>query len=459
MKKQFLIFISTILFVVLFYNQELGINLSIFAIVLLIAQIMLQPNLLRDKRALTLAFCVVATSFSNAWLLSVTTVLSVVISSFVFRYYVVDPQMKLISNAFNFVLSWPAFVARIFLIDQWIEFKKEDSKKTMVTIFSYVVLPVCILSVFFGLYVSSSDTLSSWYNRYEWNIDGLIIFTLIFGFYISFVFWHIKVFDFIKIIDKTLKFNFYKEQQINTKPSFSFIPIDFEVRSGIITLVSLNCMLLFFVIVFNVENAQQTIQHISEYSSRTHSQIYLIITSVFLAMVVVLLFFKDVLNFIKNNTWLLRLTKIWIGLNGFLIASAFYQNSVYINAMGLTYKRLGVYLFLILCMIGLIYSFLKIHNKRTNYYLIDKMSWTIFYSLIFCSIFNWGSIMTHYNLQKDTVDWYYLTNDLSGNEKMLIDYYKKQNIEVPKYLLNRIKYHEELPFLSKQLYYSNTKTN
>lgn len=63
--------------------------------------------------------------------------------------------------------------------------------------------------------------------------------------------------------------------------------------------------------------------------------------------------------------------------------------------------------------------------------------------------------MTHYNLQKDTVDWYYLTNDLSGNEKMLIDYYKKQNSEVPEFLLNRIKYYEELPFLSKQLYYSN----
>lgn len=367
--------------------------------------------------------------------------------------------MKLISKAFNFVLSWPAFVVRVFLVDQWIEFKKEDSKKTIVTIFSYVILPVCILSVFFGLYVSSSDMLSNWYNRYEWDIDGLIIFTLIFGFYISFVFWHIKMFDFIKIIDKTLNFNFTKEQQTNQKPSFNFIPIDFEVRSGIITLVSLNCMLLFFVIVFNVENAQQTIQHISEYSSRTHSQIYLIITSVFLAMVVVLFFFKDALNFIKNNTWLLRLTKIWIGLNGFLIASAFYQNSVYINALGLTYKRLGVYLFLIICLIGLIYSFLKIHHKRTNYYLIDKMSWTIFYSLIFCSIFNWGNIMTNYNLQKDTVDWNYLAYDLTGNEKTLIEYYKKHNMEVPEFLLNRIKYYEDLPFLSKQLYYSNANTN
>jgi len=453
MKKQFLILLSSILFAILFYDQELGLNLSVFALVLLAMQFLLQPKLLKDKKILVLAGCVIVVSVSNAWLLSVTTAFTVIVTSFVFRYYVVDPQMKIISKAFNFVLSWPAFVVRIFLIDQWFEFKKADSKKTFITLFSYIILPFCILSVFFAVYVSSSELLTNWYNRYEWNIDGLIILVLILGFYFSFVFWHIKIFGFIQMIDKTLKFDFVKSQSTTKKPTLDFIPVEFEIRSGIITLISLNVMLLFFIVIFNVENVQQTVQHISEYSSRTHSQIYLIIFSVFLAMLVILFFFKGTLNFVKNNKWLFLLTKIWIGLNGLLLFSAFYQNSVYINALGLTYKRLGVYLFLGLCLVGLIYSFLKIHHKRTNYYLIDKMSWTIFYSLIFCSIFNWGNIITNYNLQKDTVDWDYLVYDLSGNEKTLIDYCKKQNIEVPEFLLNRLKYYEELPFLSKQLYY------
>lgn len=455
MKKQFLIFGSTIAFAFLFYDLELGLNLSIFALLFLVSQFLLEPQLVKNKKMLLLASCVVAACLSNAWLLSAVTVLSVIISSFVFRYYVVDPQMKLISKAFNFIINWSAFIVNVFLIDSWLEFKKEDSKKTMITVFAYIILPICILSIFFGLYVSSSELLTNWYNRYEWNIDGLIILTLIFGFYISFVFWHIRIFDFIKIIDENFTFNFTKEQRLRQKATFNFIPLGVEVRSVTITLISLNTMLLFFVIVFNIENAQQTIQHISEYSSRTHSQIYLIIVSVFLAMVVVLLFFKDALNFIKNNEWLLRLSKIWIALNGVLLLSAFYQNSFYISALGLTYKRLGVFLFLILCAIGLIFSFLKIQHKNTNFYLIDKMSWTFFYSLIFCSIFNWGSIMTNYNLQKDTIDWYYLTYNLSGNEEVLIDYYKQNNMETPEFLLNRLNYYEDLPFLSKQLYYSN----
>ncbi len=61
--------------------------------------------------------------------------------------------------------------------------------------------------------------------------------------------------------------------------------------------------------------------------------------------------------------------------------------------------------------------------------------------------------MTNYNLQKDTVDWNYLAYDLTGNEKTLIDYYKERNMEVPEFLVNRLKYYDELPFLSKQLYY------
>ncbi len=455
MKKQFLIFISTILFAFMFYNLELGINTSIFVLVILLAQFALNTSLIKNTKALLLGFCVVVSCISNAWLISPVTVLSVLITSFVFRYYTVYPEMKLLSNAFNFVLSWPAFIGRIFLVDQWFEFKKEDSKKTIITLFSYIILPLGILSIFFALYVSSSEWLSKWYNRYEWNIDGLIIFTIIVGFYISFVFWHIHGFNFIKVIDKSLQFNFSNQQKNNLKPTLNYIPVSFEMRSGIITLVSLNCMLLFFIIVFNVENAQQSIQHLSEYSSRTHSQVYLIIVSVFLAMAVVLFFFKDTLNFVKNNKWLLQLSKIWIGLNAILIVSAFYQNTVYINALGLTYKRLGVYMFLIICLIGLIYSFLKIVNQKTNFYLIDRITWTLFYTLVFCATFNWGGIITKYNMRQPKFDLNYVTYHLFGNEKLLIQYFKQNNIPIPDEIQQRIKYHKNLPFLSKQLYYQS----
>lgn len=84
-----------------------------------------------------------------------------------------------------------------------------------------------------------------------------------------------------------------------------------------------------------------------------------------------------------------------------------------------------------------------------------KMSWTIFYSLIFCSIFNWGSIMTHYNLQKTNIDWNYLLYNLPGNEQIIINHCINRSIEIPQSIQHTVKYHKQLPSMSKQLYYQN----
>jgi len=453
MKKQFLIFLSAAVFTVLFYNEEIGVNLSIFALVLLLVQLAMVPSLVRDKRAWLLASCVLLSSVSHAWLLSFASVVSVVVSSFVFRYYVVDPKLRLATQALVYVTNWPAFIIQVFQIELWFEFDKNGSKQTLTKVFSYVLIPFFILSVFFAVYVSSSEWLSGWYNRYEWDFNMLMIVVFVFGFYISFVFWTGKVYNIFKVLDRTLLWNFSKQQQESTKPTIEGIPLEFELRSGVITMVCLDVMLLFFIVVFNLENANQSILHVSEYSNRTHDQIYLIIGSIFLAMLVILFFFKGALNFIKNNGKLLFFAKIWLVLNGILIVSAIYQNTLYVQELGLTYKRLGVYLFLTLCAIGLCYSYLKINFKRKNFYLIDRTSWIVYFTLILCPLMNWSSVITTYNLKQEKADLYYLQHHLSGNERVLLKYYKQRNLPVPEEVEERIAYHKSLPFLSSQFYY------
>lgn len=457
MKKQFLIFISTVLFAVLFYNQEVGVNLSIFALILLGFNIYQNPDLLKDKKALLLASCVILSSLSNAWLLTFTTFISVIISLFVFRYYSVNPKLKLLSQAFINASNWFATIVQIFQVDDWFQYDKSKPQNTFSKIFSYFILPFLILSVFFVIYVVSSDTLSNWYNRYELDVNlALLIIVISLGFYFSFVFWNAKIYNVFKVLDRSLRLDFTNQDKKQLKPTFEFLEIDFEKRSGVITLVCLNCMLFVFIIIFNVEHFETTSQQLSEYSSRIHSQINSLIGSIVLAMMVILFYFKGALNFIQNNKMLLLLSKIWLGLNGVLVISAAIQNSVYIDALGLTYKRLGVYLFLILCIVGLFYSYQKIKLQKTNFYLIDKMTWAVFYSLVGCSLFNWGSIVTRYNLQKTNIDFYYLENSLRGNEKVLLDFYESNpefyNDEIKK----RVYYNKEMiPFLSSQLYYSN----
>lgn len=455
MKKQILIFISTILFVVVFYEQEVGLNLSMFALILLGLAFFQKPDLLKDKKALLLALCVVLSSLSNAWLFTFTTFISVIISSFVFRYYSTDPKLKLLSQALINASNWFAAIVQVFQVYDWFQYDKSKPQNTFSKVFSYFILPFLILSIFFGIYVVSSDTLSNWYNRFELDIDIVILIVVAFlGFYFSFVFWNAKIYNAFKVLDRSLRLNFTNQDKKELKPTFEFLEIDFEKRSGIITLICLNIMLFAFIIIFNVEHFQTNTQQFSEYSSRIHDQINSLIGSIFLAMMVILFYFKGALNFIQNNKTLLLLSKIWLGLNGILVISAAIQNSIYINALGLTYKRLGVYLFLILCVVGLFYSYQKIKLQKTNFYLIDKMTWAVFYSLILSSLFNWGSIITRYNLTKPNVDLYYLENDLRGNEKVLLDFYKTNPDFYNDEVRRRMYYNKEMiPFLSSQLYY------
>src|SRR5690606_17023342 len=129
------------------------------------------------------------------------------------------------------------------------------------------------------------------------------------------------------------------------------------------------------------EHFQNPIINLIDYSSRIHEQIYSIIGSIVLAMLVILFYFKGALNFIQKNKYLVLGAKVWVVLNAVLVVSAFYQNTVYVTSLGLTYKRLGVYMFLVLCFYGLYFTYKKVSDQKTNFYLIDKMSWGFFYTL------------------------------------------------------------------------------
>lgn len=124
MKKHLLIFLSTIVFVVLFYNQDLGLNLSIFAIFLMVFNFVQKPDLLKDKRAIFLATTVLLCAISNAWLTSFVTFLAVMVTSFVFRYYCESPKLTLLIQAIVSLSNWFASVVQFFQFNSWLETKK-----------------------------------------------------------------------------------------------------------------------------------------------------------------------------------------------------------------------------------------------------------------------------------------------------------------------------------------------
>ncbi|HEX7755399.1 MAG TPA: DUF4153 domain-containing protein, partial [Niabella sp.] len=121
----------------------------------------------------------------------------------------------------------------------------------------------------------------------------------------------------------------------------------------------------------------------------------------------------------------------------------------YIGSYGLTFKRVGVYLFLLLSATGLIYTTLKIRNQNTNIYLVNRMAWATYGTLIIGAAVNWSWIVTRYNLSHaSALDKSYIYS-LPYNKQLL---YTHQLISADE--LSRLKTEQtEKSVLSQNLYY------
>ena len=150
------------------------------------------------------------------------------------------------------------------------------------------------------------------------------------------------------------------------------------------------------------------------------------------------------------------MSKIWIFLNGILIVSTIVKNTDYISFFGLTYKRLGVYAFLILALIGLIFTFSKNKKKKTNAYLVNQMVWYFYGTILLCSYVNWGNLITNYNISVNKGVEPMFLSDLNFNDETRRDYFKLKNLD-GKYVEDsredKIILYQEDSFLSKAIYY------
>lgn len=207
---------------------------------------------------------------------------------------------------------------------------------------------------------------------------------------------------------------------------------------------------MFFIVTFNyeqfVELPKATANQLAE---ETHERVGAVIASIVMAIVVIMFYFKGSFNFDKNAKWLKFLAQIWVFLNGILVLSAFAKNTEYVVNLGLTYKRLGVYAFLLLSIIGLVFTFIKIQKKKTNAFLFNQMFWYVYGTILMCSFVNWGNLATIYNIENNKGDFEFLYS-LHYNDTVL-------NEKFPEEMNERVNYEKAMndkeSFLSKVLYY------
>ena len=123
-----------------------------------------------------------------------------------------------------------------------------------------------------------------------------------------------------------------------------------------------------------------------------------LIASILLSMGLLLYYFQKNQNFYSNNRLLKRFAYLWIAQNAILCYSVFLRNFQYIDFHGLAYKRIGVVVFLLLTVIGLITIFIKIKEIKSVYYLLRINTWAFYIVLVLLSCYNWDVKIAEYNL-------------------------------------------------------------
>jgi Domain of unknown function (DUF4173) len=117
-----------------------------------------------------------------------------------------------------------------------------------------------------------------------------------------------------------------------------------------------------------------------------------------LVIVLITYLFRGSLNFQKNKS-LKILAIVWLALNVVLVFTTAFKNYDYVAQLGFTYKRLGVYLYLLLCLVGLSFTLYKIFRTLSVWYLMRNMSISFLVVFAMASLFNWDKLITKYNLE------------------------------------------------------------
>lgn len=455
MKKIHFILVCSILFIPLFYNESVGVNLAIFGLVLTGLICYYFQDRFTDRSYLVLVITSVLSCLAFAWYGDFVSFLALTMSVLFLQFKTQEKKLKMIQVFPLVFLNAFASLGRIFMFSQWLPQRKINNNIAKKLV-AYVMIPAVFLMLFFVVYSFGSDHFSSLFTDYTLDIDIVqIILISILGFYISFSFWNYWVPEVCYDKNPMLDNEFSNADEIRNQNTFSFLDLDFERKSGEITLLLLNVMLLIFIVTYNYEQFFEVIQT-SQLSAATHERVNAVIFSILMAVGVILFYFKGGFNFDEKAINLKRLAKLWLVLNGILIASTIIKNSEYVSFFGLTYKRLGVYAFLILAIIGLVYAFLKIKNQKTNAYLFNQMIWYFYGTVLLCSFVNWGNLITTYNISVNKGVEPRFLSSLNFNDEARRAYFSSHNLDV---LFvddageEEIQSYQEKTFLSKALYY------
>jgi Domain of unknown function (DUF4173) len=398
-KNDIFILIATAAYSYLFYNQSPGINFALLSALIVFLLYIKDRSLLKQPTWLAAALGTLLSSYFVFWWGTALPVLANICSLAILAGFSFDSQSSLLFAAGNTLVSVLVSIPRLFHSAAK-QHPAEEAKPSILKKIMLLSIPVCIALVFVVIYSYANPIFAKFVDQinFDWISFDWIIFTTI-GFFIMFGIFNIYM---LRVNDRDRNASdslqpITGEEHVLTG-SGKWLSADNELLTGAVLFALLNLVLLtvnsldvYYMWVINRLPDGVTI------ASFLHDSTDTLIFSILLAIAVLLFVFRGYLNFIENNRWLKTLAYGWIAQNILLVITTANTNWWIIQSTGLTRRRIGVYVYLGLCIIGLITTFIKVALQKSNWFLFRKNAWAFYAVFITACFFNWDEIIVDYN--------------------------------------------------------------
>ncbi len=437
-KKHLLLGVAVLYYSFLFYHQTAGINFLIFNVALIAIALYQENTIWKSNTWLASAFACLLTSASIAYhhtnLSIIANLISLVALMGFSRHRKVSLPTAIANAVVSFMTSHFLAISEKFNLQQAYQTIGGETKpiKNESNIFAKkaikIGVPLIVTLLFLIIYMSAnlafnqfvSSLFSTNFISWSW-----VVFTFG-GFMLLFPFFYPQIINELTDWDLASSDRLVRTRRNVKEATFRLLDLKNEYQTGWLMFAMLNGLLLFVngldvYYLWIVRQLPQGIVH----ADYVHQGVYALILSIVLAIAIILYFFRRSLNFYFDNQLLKNLAYAWIVQNIFLVITTTSKTMIYVNQFGLTHKRIGVFIYLTLTLIGLITTFIKIYKIRGNWFLFRKNAWAFYAVLLFATCFNWDRIITNQNLQNihsQEIDFLYLVNLSSSNLPELVRY-------------------------------------
>ncbi len=432
MPKKMLFYITLVLIIAnLTYQEYFGLNAFIISLsyVAITAFVRIQEhssNFLGTAKWWLAALLYTGNGFAIFYMNSSLSVWFYVVSFFF--YTAVHHQLHL-SLPVSILQTGQSFFSGFYQffesISKLFDKKRETDKNKSVVRFLIYTIPLMIAIIFLKLYQNADETFYEWtkFINLDWISWTFIVFYCILFIGLFGFFFYLENKD-LTIFEASLK-NDIPENY--TDKVESYMGVDNEKKIATSLLITLNLMLLLYnfidlqFILTDLPNPNPNLR----YSELLHGGVNSLITSIILVIFILTFIYRGQLNF-SGSKFVKSLAVLWLCLNLLMIATTVVKNYQYITHWGLTYKRIGVYIYLLLAALGLVLTIIKLVKIKSLWFLIRNTSIGFLICFSAMGFVNWDKMIVQYNLTElaaEQIDFDYLLSLQDEAYPHLIAYY------------------------------------